>query len=360
MAVPMIRSGAGGMPPEFGMFASPLSPPSTDLNRELVTAYLTAAGGYLNSEAIGLEQRGAADVSHVAFLWFLVKKLGGYAARLGFYGGQNWASLETKYTLIAERSKVNDQILSGLASVAQRIVAENTMFRFDSGEAAFAAAEKSKDPAERAELLATGIRQLIDDGKYAEAVQKIDELQDEKIREQLNTYLSFHIAESSLKKLDWYSFNAQVNRVSDARLRTYLMLSAAVAASDAKQKKMSTEFLLSAMALFPKIEDSNARAAALVTAAGMLYSRDASWAAQVLTEGVNGINHANQYDGGVYRVALEVTKFKIWRPLPNSDLNHSFEQAARRDWTGALAAAQSIESKVLRSQAYIAACRTIL
>ena len=80
----------------------------------------------------------------------------------------------------------------------------------------------------------------------------------------------------------------------------------------------------------------------------------------MLTEGVNGINHANQYDGGVYRVPLEVTKFKIWRPLSNSDLNHCFEQAAKRDWAGALAAAQSIESKTLRSQAYIAACRTVL
>jgi hypothetical protein len=360
MSVPVIRGGRDGVPLEFGFYASPLSPPSRDLNRELVTAYLAAAGGYLNTEENGLEQRAAPDVYHVAFLWFLVKKLGGYSARLGFYGGQNWASLETKYTLIAERAKVNDQILSGLATVAQRIVAENTMFRFDSGETAFAAAEKSKDPAERAELLATGIRQQIDDGKYAEAVQKIDELQDEKFREQLNTYLSFHTAVASLKKLDWYGFNAQVNRVSDARLRTYLILSAAVAASDAKQKKTSTEFLLSAMALFPKIEDPNARAAALVTAAGMLYSRDASWAAQVLTESVNGINHANQYDGGLYRVTLEVTKFKIRLPLPNSDLNHCFEQAAKRDWSTALAAAQSIESKALRSQDYIAACRNVL
>lgn len=360
MSVPMAHGGRDGVPLEFGMFASPLSPPSRELNRPLVAAYLGAAGAYLNTVAIGLEQQVNPDAIHVGFSFFLVKKLAGYAEKLGLDGGYNWVVLNAKYAMFAERAKLNDQSLSALATTAERIVAENTMFRFDSGEAAFAAAEKSKDPAERAELLATGIRELIDDARYATAIQKIDELQDEKTREQLNAYLFFHMAEASLKKLDWYSFNAQVNRVPDARLRTYLMLSAAVAASDAKQKKTSTEFLLSAMALFPKIEDSNARAAALVTAAGLLYSRDASWAAQVLTEGVNGINHANQYDGGVYRVALEVTKFKIWRPLPNSDLNHCFEQAAKRDWTGALAAAQSIESKTLRSQAYIAACRSVL
>ncbi len=115
------------------------------------------------------------------------------------------------------------------------------------------------------------------------------------------------------------------------------------------------------MASFPKIEDQDARAAALVTAAGILYATtDASWSAQVLTEGVNAINRASRYDGGVYGVTLEAAKSKLWLPLPKFDLSHCFEQAAKRDWPGALAAAQSIESKALRSQAYVAACRNVL
>ena len=223
-----------------------------------------------------------------------------------------------------------------------------------------AAAEKSGDPAERAELLATGIRQLIDEGKYPEAVQKIADLRNDKFREQLNTYLSFRMAEASLKTLDWDSFNAQVNRVPDARLRTYLVLSAALAASDAKKKKMSSEFLLTAIASFPKIEDQDARAAALVTTAGILYATEASWSAQVLTEGVNAMNRARRYDGAVYGVTLEAPKYKVWLPVSKFDLSHCFEQAAKRDWTDALAAAQGIESKVLRLQAYIAVCRNVL
>jgi hypothetical protein len=360
MSVPVVRGGREDAPLEFGMFASPLSPPSRELNRALVTAYLAASGAYLNAEAIGLEQRIDPDPIHVANVWFLVKKLGGYAARLGLDGGQHWVMLDAKYTLLAERMKLSDQILRGLAMSAQRIVAENTVFRFDSGEAAFAAAEKSKDSGERAELLVTGIHQLIDEGKHAEAVQKIADLRDEKFRDQLNTYLSFRMAEASLKKLDWYSFNSQVNRVSDVRLRTYLVLSAALAASDARKKKMSSDFLLTAMTSFPKIEAPEAQAAALVTAAGILYADDASWSAQVLTEGVNAINRANGYDGGVYGVTLEAAKFKVWLSLPKFDLNQCFEQAAKRDWPGALVAAQSIQSKALRSQAYIAACRNVL
>jgi len=124
---------------------------------------------------------------------------------------------------------------------------------------------------------------------------------------------------------------------------------------------MSSDFLSTAMTSFPRIEDPEARAAALVTTAGILYATaDASWAAQVLTDGVNAINRADRYDGGVYGVRLEVAKSKVWLPLPNSDLSHCFEEAAKRDWQGTLAAAQSIESKALRSQAYIAACRNVL
>ena len=361
MSVPMASGGRDGMPLEFGTFASPLSPPRRDLNRTFAAAYLAAAGSYLNAEAIGLEQRGDPEAIHVALSFFLVKKLRGYAERLGLDGGHNWAVLDTKFSMLAERAKLSNPALSGLATMAQRIVAENTVFHFDAGEAAFAAAEKAKDPTERAELLATGIRQLIDEGKYAEAVQKIADLRDEKFREELNTYLSFRMAEASLRKLDWDSFNTNVHRVSNARLRTYLVLSAAVAASDAKKKEMFSEFVLAAMALFPKIEDGDTRASALVTTAGMLYAAaDTPWGAQVLSDGVKAINRADRYGGGVYGVTLEAPKYKVWLQIPGSDLSHLFEQAAKRDWQGALAAAQGIDSKALRSQAYIAACRNVL
>lgn len=361
VSVPVASGGREGAPLEFGMFASPRSPPSRHLNRELVGAYLTASSAYLNIEAIGLEQRGDPDAVHIALNFFLVKKLRGYADRLDLDRGQNWVVLDTKFTILAERAKLSGPALSGLQTVAQRIVTENTVFRFDRGETAFANAEKARDPAERAELLATGIRQQIDDGRYAEAVQKIAELRDERFREQLNTYLSFRMAETSLKKLDWDSFNSQVNRVSDARLRTYLVLSAALAASEAGKKDVSSELLLVGMALFPKIEDADARAAALVTTAGMLYAAaDSSWGAQVLTEGVKAINRADRYDGRVYGVMLEAPKYKVWLPIPKSDLSHLFEQAAKRDWQGSITAAQGIDSKALRSQAYIAACRNVL
>jgi len=180
VSVPMATGGREGVPLEFGMFASPLSPPTTELNRALVEAYLAAAGSYLNVELMGLEQNADPDAIQVSLCFFLIKKLRGYADRLGLERGQYWAVLDAKYAILAERAKLTQSVLSGLTTVAQRIVMENTVFRFDGGDGAFATAEKALDPTARAELLATGIRQLIDDGKYAEALQKIAGVQDEK------------------------------------------------------------------------------------------------------------------------------------------------------------------------------------
>src|SRR6185503_16557418 len=122
--------------------------------------------------------------------------------------------------------------------------------------------------------------------------------------------------------------NAQVNRVPDARLRTYLILSAALAANKANKKDTSAEFLVAAMALFPKIEDTDSRAAALITTAGITFKGDASWGAQVLSEGVKAVNRADRYDGSVYGVTLEAPRYKEWLPLPSSDLTNLFQQAA--------------------------------
>jgi hypothetical protein len=102
------------------MFAGPLSPPSRNMNRPLAQGFLDAAGSYLNAEAVGLEQRGDPEAIHIALCYFLVKKLRGYADRLGLSRGQAWMVLDAKYTVLAERAKLSDSALSGLASGEQR------------------------------------------------------------------------------------------------------------------------------------------------------------------------------------------------------------------------------------------------
>lgn len=359
MSVPVAGPARDGAPPEFGMFASPLSPPGRDLNPALAGAYLAAAGAFLNAQSAALEQRGELEAGHVATGYFLVKKLRGYADKLGLGGGQPWAALEAKFLLLAERAKLGDSSLGGLAASAQRIVTDNSVFRFDGGAAALAAAEKAGDPDARAELLAQATRQLVEEGRYAEAAWRIPDVRNERFREQLTDFLHFHAAGEAIRKLDWDGVNDQVNRVADARLRSYLLLSAAQAAVKAKKKELASGFLHAVMSLLTKLEDADARAGALVTTAGILPDVDAAWGAQVLADGVKAINRADRYDG-VYGVTLEAPKYKLYLPFPNSDLGRCFERAAKHDWPGTLATAQGINSKLLQSQAYIGACRGVL
>jgi hypothetical protein len=118
--------------------------------------------------------------------------------------------------------------------------------------------------------------------------------------------------------------------------------------------------MLAVIASSTKIEDPDAKAAALVTTAGIIYAADATWGTRVLAEGVNAINRADRDDGDLYGVTIEAPKYKLWLPLTDSDLGDCFEQAAKRHRQGSLAAAQGINSKELQSQAYIAACRSVL
>lgn len=354
------QSGGDAAQLEFGMLANPASPPTREVNPSLAGAYLTAAASYLSARAAALEQGGDLNAGHVAACYFLVKKLKGYANKLGLGGGPAWEVLDAKFTLLAERAQLSEQALGGLAASAQRIVADNSVFRFDGGASAFERAEKTKDPAERDELLAHGVRQLADDGRYAEAGRRIADIRNEKFREQLTDYVQLRAATESIKKLDWDGFNDQVNRVADARLRSYLLLSAAQRAGDAKKKEVASEFLQAVMGHLAKLDDADARAGALITTAGILSGVDMSWAMQLLADGVKTINRAERYDGGAYGVTFDVTRYKFYLPLPNSDLGYCFERAARHDWPGALAAAQAINSKQLQSQAYIGACRGVL
>jgi hypothetical protein len=345
---------------EFGMLSNPLSPPSKEVNPALAGAYLAAAAAFLNARAVALEQSGDLNGGHVGACYFLVKKLRGYANKLGLGGGPAWEVLDAKFLLLAERAKLSESALGILAASAQRIVADNSVFWFDGGASAFEQAEKTEDPAERDELLASGVRQLVDEGKYAEAGRRITDVRNEKFREQLTDYLHLRAATESIKKLDWDGFNDQVNRIADARLRSYLLLSAAQKAGDAKKKEVASGFLHAVMGQLTKLEDADARAGALVTTAGVLSAVDTPWAMQVLADGVKTINRAERYDGRAYAVTFEVPKYKLLLPLPNSDLGHCFEKAAKHDWLGTLAAAQAINSKLLQSQAYIGACRSVL
>jgi hypothetical protein len=345
---------------EFGTFASPLSPPSREVNRALVGAYLAAASAFLNAQALALEQRDEPDAGHVGVCYFLVKKLRGYADKLGLGGAQTWQVLESKFLLLAERAKLSDAALGGLAAAAQRIVTTSSVFRFDGGASAFERAEQTRDAARKTELLVGGIRQLIDGERFAEAEQRISDVGDERAREQLTDYLRFRAAEAALRRGDWDVAAARTARVGEERARAYLLLEAARLSLKAGRRAAALDHLRAALASLSKTEDAKVAARLLVAAAGLVYEADAVWGGEVLAEAVKAINRADGYDGRGYGVTFAVQDFSLWFPLDDSDLARCFERAAKADWAEAVAAAQRINAKELQAAAYTAASRAAL
>jgi hypothetical protein len=353
----------GEGPTVFGMMLVNISvpPPGAEVNQSLARAYLAAAGLFLNAQAVALEQGGeSADAARVGYCYFLAKKLRTYADRLGLNDDHSWDALDAKFEILARRAKLADDTLVGLARFAQRIATENNAIEFGDGSTDFANAEKTQDPARRAELLASGTYELIAAGRFAEARQKIADIRDRKARERLTDYLHFREAEAAIKKLDWDAVTDQISRVGDEQLRSYLWLEAARVSSGGKRRDVSLQYLRAVMSAIQKIDDPEERARVLTAAAGTLYAVDPQWGAQALADAVKAINSATDYRGGGYGVMIDSPKYKLWFPLADSDLGHCFERAAKRDWANALAAAQGINSKELRSKAYVAACRAVL
>ena len=346
----------------FGMMLvnNSVPPPGAEVDQALARAYLAAAGLFLSAQAVALEQPGEPDAGQVGYCYFLVKKLRAYADKLSLNGDHSWDALDAKFEILARRAKLGDDALGGLARFARRIATENNAIEFSDGSSDFANAEKTQDPTRRAELLASGVHELIAAGRFAEAEQRIADIKERKVRERLTDYLHFRMADAAIKKLDWDAVNDQINRVGDDQLRAYLLLEAARVSLRGKRKEAALEYLRAVMGTIPKIDDPDERAMRLVAAAGTLYPVDPQWGAQALTDAVKAINNAAAYRGGGYGVLIDSPKYKLWFPLADSDLSHCFERAAKLDWAHAVVAAQGVNSKELRSKAYVAASRAVL
>ena len=347
-------------PPAFGMYTSPLEPPPGALNPALAREFLSAAGLYLSARAAALEQPAQLEWPYVGFCYFLVKKLRGYADKLDLNRDHAWQALEAKYELLAERARLDASTLASLSGLARRVVDDNNVFQFDGGASSFEWAEKTRDPAIKTELLVSGIRQLIDAQRFAEAEQRLDDIREERVREGLADYLHFRAADAALRRSDWDAAAARAARLGDERARAYLLLEAARLSLKAGRKDAALDHLRALMSILMKIEDVDAKARLLVAAAGMIYEADPAWGAEVLAEAVKAINRADGYDGRAYGVSFDLPNLAYWFPLADSDLARCFERAARADWAEAVGAARRINSIELQAAAQVAAARAVL
>lgn len=345
---------------DVGSLTNNLSPPPKTLNLELARAYLTVAYGFLEQRLIVLQPKTELDQEYLVRCYFLAKKLNAYAVRLNLNEGGRWEQLGRYYELLSQRAGLTNDELGSLARLAERLVAEGSIFQFDDGASAFEKARVSKDREEKTALLVRGIHELMEAGKFAEAEQRIGDIEDDAVASRMMDYFHFRIPRAAIRKRKWQDVSNHTHKIGDQQLATYLFLEATEAAFKTGKKDVASEYLQSAMSMVPRIDDKPSKAKALVAISGLLAAVDPAWSSQSVLDAARAINQAESYDGTNYSVTIELPKLRLSLPLNDSDINTCFQRSARTDWPGTISAASTISKSEIRAMAQIAACRSVL
>lgn len=324
-------------------------------------AYLDAASGFLQGRLFALQQSGAApDQEYVAQCYFLTRKLGAYAVRLGANRDGRWERLGSEYELLGQRAGLTADHLGSFDRLATRLVAEGNIFQFDDGAAAFEKASTVGDSKERTALLVRGVYELIDAEKFAEAEQKVGEIKDADVVEPLTDYLNFRAGRAAARKRKWGELSDRSAKIAGPQLRVYLLLEGARETAKYGKRELASNYLQSAVNAATRIDDKTARAKALVAESEALSSPGSPTSAQGLSEAIRAINQTEGYDGGDYVVTVELPGLKLIFQLKDSDIAACFGRHAKADWVGTINAAEAIGRGDIRAMAQIAACRIVL
>ncbi len=345
---------------EFGSLTNNLSPPPKALNLELARAYLSVAYGFLAQRLIVLQPKTELDQEYLIQCYFLAMKLSAYAGRLNLNEGGRWEQLGRNYELLGQRAGLTNEELASLARLAERLVAEGSIFQFDDGASAFEKARVSRDREEKTAMLVRGIHELLEVGKFTEAEQKLGDIEDDAVLSRMMDYFHFRVARAAIRKRKWQDVSNHTHKIIDQQLATYLFLEGTGAAFKSGKKDVAFDYLQAAMSTVSRIDDKPSKAKALVAIGGLLVSVDPAWSSQSVLDAARAINQAESYDGTNYSVTIELPKLNLFLPLNDSDINTCFERSARTDWPGTISAANTISKSEIRAMAQIAACRGVL
>ncbi len=360
LVIEIRTNSSANQPVEFGSLTMNLSPAQGSFNPELAAGYLNVVEGFLRQRLFALQSQSSLDQEYVIQCYFLARKLNAYSAALKMVRDDRWQQLSTQYEILSQRAGVPIAELVSMGRLAERLVAEGTVFRFDDGASAFEKARVSKDAQEKTELLVRGIHELLEAGKFSEAERKIAELKDEKLIAQITDYCNFRAGKSAVAKRKWNDLTAHLTKIVDPRLRTYLLLEGIQTAFKYKKKNIGSDYLQSVVSVASTIDNKSDKAKALVAINGLLSSNESESSSQALLDAITAINQADDYDGRDYAVTIELPKLRLYFPLKDANIATSFQNSSSRDWDGAISATKTINRVEIRAMAQIAACRAIL
>lgn len=341
---------------QFGVFTRSLSSPKFSVKPSLANAYLSAGYTYVNNQLQPGSLRGA-DPVHLVQSLFLATKLSTYSSRLGLNQGAAWQQLKFDLEVRCRNAGVDDATLQNINGYAMRLASADDVFQFGD-DSLFEHAKDIKDQRRRNQVLVRGIWNLIQKKHFQEAESKINNVDDQGIREKLVDLLEYYAAKGDLKKLDLIGFTPRLTRITDPRIRLLLFLESAKAAVE---RNIANQFLLDARSLIPKISSKTDRAKGLISVASFSAATDPQLSQEVLSEIVKAINAADDFDGGDFQVEVAImSDFRVMLSIPDSNLDTCLKRAAKIDWRNTLSLTEDLNSKGLRSLARISTCAAVL
>jgi hypothetical protein len=346
---------------EFGVFTTPLTTPGDKPDRILMDEYLRAAYMFVTSQ-VQPDSPKAADPAFLGPSYFLVRKLHAYAARLGAAAQGRWQQLEYSIGILSRNAGMDQSTLDYLGGYADRLVADNNVFQFDGGAAAFERAGKTEDKEERTRFLVKGIWNLTQELKFLEVEDRIKEIDHPGLKEQLTDLLNYTAGEAAIHKREWNECTLRASKIKEAEIRLMLLLKGAQAATSSRglARAVALQYLNEALSLVPKVEKSEDRAKGLMCIAALLSSVDTPRAREVLVAAKNEINSSKAYDRESFEIEVNLPGMMVPIRLADSTFDACLKRVATIDWLSVKAVIEEFDSASARAIAQIAICRAVL
>ena len=348
-------------PQEFGIFTNELKPTDDKFDDAAASAYLAAAGQFLNAR-LAAGSPNANDPVFLGISYFLIKKAGLYAAKRGLGARGQWTQTETAVNALALSAGLKGETLAGLAGFAERLVADNNIFQFDGGASFFDRAKNTSDQWEKMGLLIQGIMQLVEERKFDEATRRLSDISQPEVRDQLALIVNFRAGKAAAEAKDWAELQRRVGQVVDVNARLFLLLEGARVAKAQRRNPVALEYLHEALGVSGKVKGKKDQAQGLIAAARIFDQLDAQRQKETLRDALKVINAAADYDGEPLQLKLAVPGSPNFYEfsLADSSLEASIERAAKSDWADTASLINQFSSRSIQLRAQLAACRAVL
>jgi len=266
------------------------------------------------------------------------------------------ALLERAVTL---RSTLASMLPSSLRQEAEGSMREQQQFEENSFERNLEEAERESNPAERDGALALAILGAPDSESTDRLSDLVRKIGDDKLRRQMVNWLCFHRTQKAIKDGRLDEAKQLAEKVEQLDHRAYLSYEIAEESLRRLDDTVrAREALDGVAASAAKAPDTNEKARTLLGVAHLYSKFDHLRAFEVMADAVKTINKVAEPDfsRGVIFQRIEGPRFTQFRARQVSgfSLENSFRELGPHDFEGALSLAKTIQNKSLRSTAIVA------